>query len=161
MDSYFLYRKCSLTLISWRTDTFRLFVLHVIMYFSVNCNGRSLMNSFIIPSLQAMNKVTNVRDAYKKASALRKSCFLKEIDEEQELPPYLESYLVPGEMHHTYWNQFSDKNPRTSKKLFANFVGVWVGRRRAVGSKPPISNSLLVEVGWPDHRGQVKGLTKG
>jgi len=93
------------------------------MYFSVNCNGRSLMNSFIIPSLQAMNKVTNVRDAYKKASALRKSCFLKEIDEEQELPPYLESYLVPGEMHHTYWNQFSEKIRELRKNYLQTSLG--------------------------------------
>jgi len=70
-----------------------------------------------------MNNVTNVRATYNKAIAVKKSSFLQDIDEEQELPPYRESYLVPGEMHHTCWNQFSEIIRELRKNYFQTSLG--------------------------------------
>jgi len=76
------------------------------VYFSVNFKGSKIVHSFIIPCLE---EISFDQKLLAKAKAQLKHPFSTHIDEGGELRPYMDAFLVPGEILPTYWNRFSDR----------------------------------------------------
>jgi hypothetical protein len=79
------------------------------VYFSVNCNGSKIVQSFIIPSLKEMNSNSLDQKLLAKAKAQLKHPLSTHIDEGGELRPYMDSFLVPGFISPSYWNRFPER----------------------------------------------------
>jgi len=94
------------------------------VYFSVNCNGRKIVQSFIIPSLEEINSNSVDHKLLDKAKAkLKKHQFSTHIDEGGELRPYMDSFLVPGFISPSYWNRFPERIRYLRRNYKPNCLG--------------------------------------